>query len=56
MLDIRTLLLGAPDDRYVPTPAMREAERLLCPLLCERRQAAVIPGAAGAARPEEVMR
>jgi hypothetical protein len=27
MLDIRTLLLGTPEDRYEPTPAIRAAER-----------------------------
>lgn len=36
MLDIRTLLLGTPEDRYEPTPAIRAAERAALPLLRER--------------------
>lgn len=33
MLDIRTLLLGTPEDRYEPTPWMRVAEVAAFPLL-----------------------
>lgn len=33
MLDIRTLLLETPEDRYASTPALRAAERRLYPLL-----------------------
>ena len=48
MLDIRTLPLGAPEDRYATTPTIREAERLLFPLLCGRGMAAAVPaGRAG---------
>jgi hypothetical protein len=33
MLDIRTLLLETPEDRYASTPVLRAAERRLYPLL-----------------------
>jgi hypothetical protein len=33
MLDIRTLLLGTPEDRYEPTLAIRAAERAVFPAL-----------------------
>jgi hypothetical protein len=33
MLDIRTLLLETPEDRYASTPALRAAEQRLYPLL-----------------------
>ncbi len=52
MLDIRTLLLATPEDRYAPNPMLRQAEILLFPLvILARRQ----PCDDQAARPEEVM-
>jgi hypothetical protein len=39
MLDIRTLLLGAPEDRYEPTLAIRAAERAVFPVLQQPRPA-----------------
>ena len=55
MLDIRPLLLATAEDHYAPAPAMREAERLLFPLLCGRGQAAAIPAIGRVARQEEVL-
>ena len=33
MLDIRTLLLGTPEDRYEANAALRAAKTAVCPLL-----------------------
>ena len=54
MLDIRTLLLGTPEDCYVPTIVMRAAERLLFPLLARPDRAPVMPSVRHAAS-EEVL-
>lgn len=35
MLDIRTLLLLTPEDRYAPSASLRSAERAIYPLLRE---------------------
>jgi hypothetical protein len=56
MLDIRTLLLGSPEDRYASSIALRDAERLLFPLLSWRRQDGAIPATARAPCPAEAMR
>jgi hypothetical protein len=37
MLDLRTLWLTVPEDRYQATPAWRRAERTLYPLLTTLR-------------------
>jgi hypothetical protein len=51
MLDIRTLLLVIPEDRFAPNPALREAEILLFPLVVMTREGRIdVP----AAQPEEV--
>ena len=52
MLDIRTLLLATPEDRYAPNPILRRAELLIFPLVVTARQE---PSYRQAARPEEVM-
>jgi len=52
MLDIRTLLLVLPEDRYAPTPALRQAEVLVFPLLVRVRRGGRV---SQAARLEEVM-
>ena len=52
MLDIRTLLLLTPEDRYAPNPALREAEVRVFPVLATMgRKRREVP----AAQPEEVM-
>jgi hypothetical protein len=38
MLDIRTLLLATPEDRYAPNPILRRAEILLFPLVVMARR------------------
>jgi len=43
MLDIRTLLLGAPEDRYQPTLAIRAAERAVFPVLRAPRRLSPAP-------------
>lgn len=55
MLDIRTLLLGTPEDRYAPTPAQRAAERRLYRLLSGVREGVRPAPAGGEARMEERM-
>lgn len=52
MLDIRTLLLVTPEDRYAPNPILRRAELLVFPLVVMARR---VRSGDQAARPEEVM-
>lgn len=52
MLDIRTLLLATPEDRYAPNPALRQAEVLIFPLVVKTQR---FRSDVQAARPEEVM-
>jgi hypothetical protein len=52
MLDVRTLLLATPEDRYAPTPMLRRAEILLFPLVVKTWR---VRSDDQAARPEEVM-
>lgn len=52
MLDIRTLLLATPEDRYAPNPVLRQAEILLYRLVVTARRE--LRGDQ-AARPEEVL-
>jgi hypothetical protein len=43
MLDIRTLLLGHPEDRYEPNVGLRAAEVAVFPLLFQARTAQPSP-------------
>jgi hypothetical protein len=52
MLDIRTLLLATPEDRYAPNPVLRLAEVRIYPLVRKTRP---IRSDVQAARPEEVL-
>jgi hypothetical protein len=52
MLDIRTLLLVLPEDRYAPNPMLRQAEILIYPLVAKVRWTR---GVRQAGRFEEVM-
>ncbi len=50
MLDIRTLLLLTPEDRYEPNLALRSAELVVYPLL--RPAMRIVPGRPAAQRQE----
>jgi len=43
MLDIRTLLLLTPEDRYAPSANLRSVERAIYPLLRERTPVVSLP-------------
>lgn len=52
MLDIRTLLLALPEDRYAPSPMLRQAEVLIFPRIARMPRTGK---ASQAARLEEVL-